>query len=283
MEHVNAKLGCFARAYHYRTNSFHVFSDPAAEQLLGPEYEEISQSLSQGIGCFLPKHQGSTEELIRLFADRVLSPSVLGTCAYIEKTLENEIRLGCRQYVVFAAEYDTYAIRNRTSSLSVYELGLPETLAARRSRLETTGLYTTAVSVPCDLTDASWTGCLTGSGFRAERKTFAAMPGISFDMSRESFRCLLTELGSVLCGGSAICFDYPARENSRKPERYSYRELEALLEECGFLIYEHLDHTEMAAGLFSEYNRRYPERKMTAPACVCCVLAVKEKRGTWHE
>jgi len=280
MEHVNTRLGCFARAYHYRTNSFHIFSDPAAERLLGPEYDDIVKSLSQGIGCLLPEHQGSEEDKVRLFTDRILSPSVLGIYAYIEQTLENELRLGCRQYVVLDAEYDTYAIRNVSHSLSVYELGLPEALSARRSRIERAGLETTAISVPCDPSGASWTSGLTRSGFRTDRKAFACMPGICFDMSGESFRHLLTQLGSVLCGGSAVCFDYPARKDSPKPERYSYRELEALLEESGFLVYEHLDHTEMTARFFSEYSRRCPERRMAAPAGAGYILAVREHRGT---
>ena len=85
--------------------------------------------MTQGIGFFLPDFHGSAEEGLRLIVDRQLSPSVLGRSAYCEKTLENEKRLGCRQYILFAAGYDTFAIRNRDASLSVFELDLPDVLA----------------------------------------------------------------------------------------------------------------------------------------------------------
>ncbi|MGN0551236.1 MAG: hypothetical protein ACI4I4_05250 [Acutalibacteraceae bacterium] len=35
MEHTTAKVSCFARAYHFKTNSTCVFGDDAAELLLG--------------------------------------------------------------------------------------------------------------------------------------------------------------------------------------------------------------------------------------------------------
>ena len=58
--------------------------------------------------------------------------------------------------------------------------------------------------------------------------------------------------------------------------RYSYGELEALLAEAGFLIYEHLDASEATDAFFREYNRRNPEHSMRAPDGVGYCLAVKK-------
>lgn len=124
MDHMTAKVSCFARAYHYRNNTVHVFADTAAEALLGEDYDRVAMSMAQGVGFFLPGFSGTLEEGLRMIVDRQLAPSVLGRSAYCENALEKEKRLGCSQYVLFASGYDTFAIRNRDDSLAMYELDI---------------------------------------------------------------------------------------------------------------------------------------------------------------
>ena len=168
MDSLTAKVSCFARAYHYRHNTTRIFSDTAAERLLGSDYDQIARSMSQGAGFFLPGFQGSAEEGLRLIMDGQLSPSVLGRSAFCEAALEREKRLGCRQYVLFASGYDTFAIRNEDASLSVFELDLPEALAVKKARINRAGLKSGAVYVPCDLSGEQWKDGLAESGFRRE-------------------------------------------------------------------------------------------------------------------
>ena len=56
---------------------------------------------------------------------------------------------------------------------------------------------------------------------------------------------------------------------------YSYPELEALLAEHGFLIYEHLTPQEITAQYFADYNRANPEHPMSAQNGVNYCLAVR--------
>lgn len=291
MENTTAKVSCFARAHHYRNSTAHIFADTAAEQLLGPEYEQIAQSMSQGIGFFLPDFQGNAEEGLRQIVEKQLAPSVLGRSAYCETMLENEKRLGCRQYVVFASGYDTFALRNKDVSLRVYELDLPEVLADKKAKAEAAGLEDGAICVPCDLSRPSWAQKLTESGFRHTRKSFCSLLGISYYLAKDEMKALLQALGGILREGSAICFDYPSEDGGRETRinemlaqgagermkaRYGEREWEALLEECGFLLYEHLGPDEMTAQYFSTYNERCPEHRMEAPKGVCYALAVRK-------
>jgi methyltransferase (TIGR00027 family) len=292
MENITAKVSCFARAYHYKNSTSPIFADTAAETLLGQDYDRIAESMTQGVGFFLPGFNGSPEEGLRLIVDRQLSPSVLGRSAYCERMLENEIRLGCRQYVIFASGYDTFAIRNSNAALSVYEIDLPEVLADKQRRIEKAGLESRVVYVPCDLSETSWKDQLTDSGFRRDQKSFGSLLGISYYLGKDEFRSLLEMLGGTMSEGSAICFDYQSREESpetatnqalaqgageQMKAQYDAQEMEALLEECGFLVYEHLDHTEMTNQYFSDYNHRNPEHSMKAPMGVCYVLAVRKK------
>lgn len=292
MENLTAKVSCFARAYHYQNNTAHIFADKAAGLLLGEEYDRIAQSMTQGIGFFLPGFKGTPEEGLRLIVDRQLSPSVLGRSAYCEKMLENEARLGCRQIVVFASGYDTFAIRSGNESLSVYELDLPEMLTDKKQRIANAGLTSQAIYVPCDLSERLWKDLMINHGFHHDRKSFGSMLGISYYLSKDEFRRLLAAWGGMICEGSAICFDYQSRENSPETTKnqvlahgagevmkaqYDALEIEALLEECGFLVYEQLDHVKMTEQYFSDYNQRNPEHSMKAPSGVCYILAVRKK------
>ena len=132
---------------------------------------------------------------------------------------------------------------------------------------------------------------LTASGFQRDQKSFGSLLGISYYLSGDEFRSLLATWSGMTCEGSAICFDYQSREDSletatnqalaqgageQMKAQYDAQKMEALLEECGFLVYEHLDHTEMTNQYFSDYNQRNPEHSMEAPAGVCYVLAVRK-------
>lgn len=54
MDNMTAKVSCFARAYHYKNNSIHIFTDDIAEKLLGEDYHQIAKSMSDGIDFFCP-------------------------------------------------------------------------------------------------------------------------------------------------------------------------------------------------------------------------------------
>ena len=51
MDDLTAKISCFARAYHYRNNTTHVFADTAAEQLLGKDEFKTLLKTINGIVC----------------------------------------------------------------------------------------------------------------------------------------------------------------------------------------------------------------------------------------
>ena len=291
MDNITAKVSCFARAYHYLNNTVHVFADSAAKDLLGADYDQIAAHMSQGGSFFLPDFDGSKEEGLRLIVDRQLSPSVLARSAYCEKMLENEKKFGCRQYVIFASGYDTYAIRNRDSSMKVYELDLEEMAADKKKKIEEAGLHSDAVYVPCNLADISWKDRLIENGFDCQQRSFGSLLGISYYLDREDFEKLLKTISGIMSEGSSICFDYPAKEDSHETQvnqalargagepmkaQYTYGEMEKMLEECGLLIYEHLDHKEMGEQYFADYNAHNPSHNMEATKGVCYVLAVKK-------
>ena len=210
MENITAMVSCFARAYHTGANACPVFSDTAARALLGSDYEAIAQNMLEGMDFFLPDFRGTPEEGLRRIVDGQLAPSVLARSAYCEAALAEETKRGCGQYVLFAAGYDSYALRREGASPAVFELDLPEVLRDKRRRMEAAGLRSSAVDVPCDLADPAWPEALLAAGYRPEEKAFGSLLGISYYLRKADFAALLRAAGALMAAGSVLCLDYPA-------------------------------------------------------------------------
>ena len=289
MENLTAKISCFARAYHYKTNERPIFGDSAAAALLARDYDAIAAHIAQGIQFFMPGFTGSADEALKIAVDGQLSPSVLGRSAFAEQCLTNEVRLGCRQYVLFAAGYDTFALRALVQGLRVYEMDQPGLIEDKKRRLERSGIEEKAAVeyVPGDLADAGWTTLLRGAGFRPGDKSFGSLLGLSYYLDSKAFRVLLRSISDLWSDGSAICFDYQTTDGSGETRRneqlagaagesmkakYTAAGMEKMLADCGFLIYEQLDDEEMTKRYFAPCRG-----DMRAPKGVNYVLAVKKR------
>lgn len=290
MDNMTAKVSCFARAYHYKNNSIRIFTDDIAEKLLGEDYHQIAKSMSDGIDFFCPGFEGTREEGLRLILDRQLSPSVLGRSVFCESKLAYAIANGYKQYLVFAAGYDTYALRNKDSAIKVYELDYPELLKDKAERIKKANLKASAVNVPCDLADLEWKNELLTVGYDKDKKAFGSLLGISYYLKKVDFEQLVMSISEIMSEGSAICFDYPSVDESAETRKtqmlaseageqmkavYSYKEIGMVLDKHGFKIEEHLDENDMTYRYFREYNQANPMHQMNALVGVGYVYAVK--------
>lgn len=261
------------------------------ELLLEKEYEQIAENMINGISFFLPGFEGTKEEGLRLIVDKQLSPSVLGRSAFCEKMLEEEIRLGCKQYIILASGYDTFSLRNDDKTISVFEMDLPELLADKMQRIKRMGKETDSVFVPCNLAESTWMGKLLQSGYRPMQKSFGSLLGISYYLSKEEFQSLLQRLSQFMAEDSAICFDYPSKEDSLESRTnrqlakeagehmkamYSDLELEEVLSSCGFEKTIHLNQDEITRQYFADYNNCNKAYPMKAPTGVGYILAKKK-------
>lgn len=288
MEHTTAKMSCFARAYHSRHSPCPVFDDTAAEALLGADFAQIARTLSAGVHFFLPEFAGTPEAGLRRIVDGQLAPSVLARSALCERALAEA---GHKQYVLFAAGYDTFAIRNPDAALAVFELDLPELLRDKRQRIAQAGLRSCAVEVSCDLAAPLWPEALTARGYDPGARTFGSMLGLSYYLRKADFRALLAGAAGVMPAGSTLCLDYPAAGEGRSAavnralaeaagERmqasYAPQEMRTLLASCGFAVREEWDAEAMTQRFFAAHNRMAPDLPMAAPAGVQYLLAVRE-------
>jgi methyltransferase (TIGR00027 family) len=299
---MTALVSAFSRAYHSVQNTEKVFDDYLAKDILTQcEYEQIATNMSKGINFFNPSFEGTQGEALHWIVDNQLSPSPLGRAAFAEKALENAVRIGAKQYMIFAAGYDTFAYRqpNWASKIQIFELDHPATGSDKQKRIQSVVAEKPAnlhyISV--DFTKNNWKSNLIACPeFDQSKISFCSLLGISYYLSNQNFADTISTISSIVPKGSVIIFDYPDEDtytpkagerakkqaaiagaaNEKMLASYSYLELEKLLADSNFLIYEHLTPNEITEQYFKKYNHSNPEHPITAFDNVNYCLAVKK-------
>src|SRR5699024_2404945 len=98
---------------------------------------QIAAHMSKGINFFNPSFTGTEDEALQWVADHQLSPSPLGRAAFAETMLENAVKNGAEQYLIFAAGYDTFAYRQPdwATGIEVFEIDKPDMIADKQQRV----------------------------------------------------------------------------------------------------------------------------------------------------
>ncbi len=298
---LTALVSAFSRAYHSEHNQIKIFDDQLARQLLtDEEYENIASNMSQAIAFFQPEFVGSQEQGLRKIVDHQLSPSPLGRAAFAEEALAVAAKMSARQYLIFAAGYDTFAYRQPkwATKLQIFEIDHPATAADKHRRVSTLQLDVPSNMhcISADFREPDWLSrVLACPAFDPSLLSFSSLLGISYYLTKDVFKHFLSVIASLLPSGSSIVFDYPdeqtftseageraqkqvmmaARAGEPMQASYSYLELEQMLEEVNLLIYQHLTPAEVTEQLFQSYNNSQPAHKITAFDNVNYCLAVK--------
>lgn len=299
---MTALISAFSRVYHCKNNMVRIFADTVGEKIISEEeYQQISESMKKGISFFNPNFNGNDEEALRWIVDNQLSPSPLGRAAYVEKMLENAVSVGAKQYLIFAAGYDTFAYRqpDYAKALQIFEIDHPFTSVDKQTRVKATvkdeieNLHYIMADFIQDKWQKEILSCLV---FDKSKLSFCSLLGISYYLSKQDFRKLVHIISQLVPEGSSIAFDYPDQDtytegagNRTKKQTmmtrgagekmlasYNYNEIEELLSDFGFLIYEHLEPSEITEQYFKEYNNANPNNQMYAFDNVNYCLAVKK-------
>lgn len=298
---MTALVSAFSRAYHSIHNTEKVFDDYLAKDILTQsEYEQIASNMSKGIKFFNPSFEGTQDEALRWIVDNQLSPSPLGRAAFAERSLENAVRFGTEQYLIFAAGYDTFAYRQPewASKIQIFELDHPIMSSDKQKRIRSimaekpSNLH----YISADFTEDDWERNLIAyPAFDQSKISFCSLLGISYYLSKLDFAQIIDTVSNIVPKGSSIVFDYPdenaytskAGERAKKQmamagaanekmlASYSYVELQQLLGDSNFLIYEHLTPSEITEQYFKKYNQSNPKHTITAFDNVNYCLAVK--------
>jgi len=292
-------VSAFARAYHSKNSSIKVFDDSIAYDLIGEEeYDSIGENMSKGIRFFNPQFSGSDSEALRWIVDHQLAPTPLGRAAYCERMLENAVKMGASQYLIFASGLDSFSYRQPdfAKSLKIFELDLPLTHIDKQLRVKKAKLseIENLTRINTDFTKTDWGITLADQfNFSSTEISFCSLLGISYYLEFSDFEKVISMISQLTSYGTTIVFDYSeeksASEQSIKQRmlakeagekmigNYSYSTIEKMLERNGFLIYEHLDPEQITHQIFNNYNLSNPDHPITAFRNVNYCLAVKKK------
>jgi len=297
---MTALVSAFARGYHAKTNEVKVFDDHIIEKLLTQEeHGGMCHHMAQGVGFFDPGFVGDAEEALKWVMDYQLSPTPIGRAAYAEDLLKNAVLTGTNQYLLLGAGYDTFSLRQPkwAEGIEVFEVDHPLTQVDKINRIEESGLETpgNVHYVGADFNKKEWMSVLELlPAFNVKEKTYCSLLGVVYYLTEQNFENLLLVLSELLPKGSSIVFDYPdelyftehaevrvkkqlalaAATGEQMMVGYSYRHLEQLLENAGFLIYEHLKSEDMTSRYFKTFNDKRPTSKVEAFENVNYCLAV---------
>lgn len=287
---MTALVSAFARAYHFQNSPVAIFQDPVAEQLLSQaEFAAIAENMAGGIGFFNPDFTGDRERGLLWIVNNVLGPLPLGRSAFTEQALERAVSAGAEQYLILGAGFDSFSYRQPywAEHLEIFEVDLQLQLAEKQARLRQAALKipSNVSYVGADFREKNWADALQADRhFTANKISFCSLLGVTWYLEPEEFAGILRCLAALLPQGSSLVFDYPnehaqgetAGDSAQKQEllvesagvkklpAYSYRELESLLSDYGFLIYEHLGPEEMERQYFGTYNAAYPDHPVRA-------------------
>jgi methyltransferase (TIGR00027 family) len=198
-----------------------VFEDPLAVRILGPEFaEELKRT-----------PDGDRRPFSAGFRAFMVARAQLAEDALAAGVRER----GVTQYLVLGAGLDTFACRNLSADLRVFEVDHPATQAWKLQMLQRAGIVPplTAHFVAVNFEQDSLRAKLTAAGFDFAQPTVTAWLGVVPYLTLEAFRATLRVLGR-LAVGSAVVFDYAQpREVLPEQERLMLDSLSARVAQAG--------------------------------------------------
>ncbi len=175
-----------------------VFDDPLAVAIAGAEISGATKSRSMEM-----RHRRA------LMAAR---------SRYAEDELNAAVARGAAQYVIVGAGLDTYAYRNGSANLRVFEVDYPSTQAWKRACLKAAGIAIppSLVFVPGSFDTQNLPALLESAGFQAGQVSFFSWLAFPAYASAQATLATLAFIGS-LPAGSGVVFDYTARRSGSDP------------------------------------------------------------------
>lgn len=282
---MTALMSLYAKAHHQKFK-YKISKDEIAEKLLtDTEYNSISKSITDGAEFFFPNGKADLD----LIMNKVISPTVIGRSKFAENSLKLALKLGVKQYAVLASGYDTSPYRINIGNVKVFEIDRAEMISDKIFRLKKAGIDCSGTTfIPTDLTVNNLKSIIISNGFDKDKISFISALGIVYYLNKSDLQALLLSLAEITPMGSTLVFDYPTEKYNGKNQvlangageemqaKYPYREIERLLGDCGFAIYEHLEEKEINEQFFLPYNTIYKTNQILAQEGVNYCLSVRK-------
>ena len=286
-KNMTALVSLFARVYHTRNSNIKIYNDIYGSILLKEDYTNIYNSMKEGIKYFNKDYKGDNP--VKYIVNNHLAPSVLARSIFNENMLLNEIKLGCKQYLILASGYDTsgYKVNNK---VKVYELDKEEVIKDKIERIKRSNINNKNVNyIPVDF-NKDWIYKLLDSDYNINIKTHVSLLGISYYLDKEIFKYTIKKISNIIPKGSTIIFDYPNDNETNKEiinknlakeancdmkSTYTKKDILEISNISNTNIYVYMNYKDINNTYFYNYNTINVSNKIIAPRGISYIMLVK--------
>jgi methyltransferase (TIGR00027 family) len=136
---------------------------------------------------------------------------IVARVLYADDACEAAKTDGINQLVLLGAGFDTTSLRASESSLTVFEVDAPSTLAEKRTiheRLQPSREGGETVWVACDFEKDLLRDQLLSAGFDPAKPSLIVWMGVSYYLTRSAIETTIANLAVLCAPGSRLIFDY---------------------------------------------------------------------------
>ena len=257
-------LQSFALAWHWVNSACALVDEKKSYKLLGEkEYKRIETNMHNLARYFYP--QLDSKYAARQLMNNFICPIPVANKIFTENALKAAMRIGTRQIIAINQGYSLPDCgENKVKMFNINK-------------------------VSCQ----SATDMLSLCDFDRTKTVFVILDSMPLFTQKEDFARLLHNLGEIIPSGSSMVFSYGDKnfysENAGQGplfvkeitqtscnSGYSYEEIEQLLSQRGFLIYEYMASEDMQQQYFTNHNS-INSANLIAMESVCYILAVKKE------
>ena len=180
--------------------------------------------------------------------DEYFLPIVLPRNRFAEDIVYEKQRTGDVQYVLLGAGLDSFALRNKSKNVDVFELDLYETQVFKIERMRK--LFEKRRPkvhfVEIDFNKDSISERLTNSGFNPKVRSVFSILGVSYYIPIEIFFKTVSLIFKIAAPGSGLVFDYYEKEDPFAPTLTKSARLKQIAADCGEIMADGYDPGEVA-------------------------------------
>lgn len=237
-ESMTAKLCSFARAYHSNFSKQKIFDDYLAYDLMGKEeYDRIGRLIRQNFdaGCFDNANEFRNEQILPVLTKYIL-PIPLSRVAFAEKELRHfAAQHGVCQYVICGAGMDTFAFRNDSPNITVFELDHPNTQRYKLEKLKKLEwiIPKNLHFVPVDFSKDDLTLALKKAGFDSNIPTFFSILGVTYYLTLSVFVDTVRKISDLSVFGNEFVFDFPDETTFSGNSALRFRQISEITAKLG--------------------------------------------------
>lgn len=291
-ESMTAVMTAFSKAYYIQNNESTIINDNISRLFFSDEeYEGMINYISGGKSLF-PNE--SEDNKIKLAINKQFAPIPLARTKFCEDNLSVALQTGTEQYVILASGFDTYAYRNKNKKIKIFEIDKETTIHNKKFRLRRAGIEIpeNVKLIAADLAKDNIKDLLIKNGYDTNKKTYFSCLGILYYLSKNEIEELFDTISELAADGSTVVFDIPDNHlfscniprvknmiamadkcGEKMKSCFGYTELEKMLEEHNFYIYEFLTADDVQQRYFAGQ-----EAEITAFEHINYVLSVLKKK-----